>query len=887
MASPSTSSPTASDGLKPSSEPGRQQTSQAVPRKRRRRTPISNAAEDCSACRKRQVRCDRVRPYCSQCVEIGRDCPGYKTTLTWGVGVASRGKLRGLALPIANSAKVQGAAREVRRPAGNTGTNTSSATNAAGHPVRSRPAATAKPDQATPALEDCAVGRHGDLSLLSPQTSGSMPEISSYHAMTASAQYAPNMSSSAPSFSGWDMSGYQEHLPASKQQQNSSSLLPRPLQRVHTHFAVPYEDCVSPASTASWSDVGYQSPTELPHTPEELPMWDPYLDPYPTAPYAAGHQSPSMASMDGSAAFLEPPRSCPALIDDMSSSVSSEQTSSGSPELAAIYVPDLNSMSMPNTVLHGHNGMMLSSASYGAFGCGPEMGPQLAGFTLSRRKSSLANFTPRSSITSIPKNIGSARFSSLPPRLQYLLHYYETAICPFLSALEDFNPYVCHILPLAQSSKSLQNAIAALSLNNMRMRKIHAPESSLDASYTTPLSPNAAPDYRSSIPEITTEEQNYKGASIELLDRQLTDPSRTKDDAVLATLLVLCLYHCCDSGFSKFRTQLTGVQKLINMRDRSQRTSFICWVEMFFIWFDVFTSAVNNRETEIRPESLESLNLSLAQGPLEYHSGCDLHLFQLIARLGRLNLLSQNLPVREKSIQVTPRATKREAAKDYYSLKTQDWSTTVQTDPPWPATTHTESVEHHSQFWSEWHDVRKQLQSWDVDTPNPFQSASGPKLPKPHLCSATPAALPPRQQDMFHINEAFRYAALIYVERLSKPSLSSSALDFQNLVAQSLYHISQVGVTSCVNKFLLWPLFITGTESIDEMHRSIIRERCIKIHKESGFFNNLSTLEVLERVWKQDKQGVMSGWISHDIMDGQAFRWRNSMDRVDGEYIII
>ncbi|KAI9828114.1 MAG: hypothetical protein M1832_003641 [Thelocarpon impressellum] len=75
----------------------------AAPRKRRRRAPATGAADDCFACRKRHVKCDRRRPYCSQCLEHGKECSGYKTQLTWGVGVASRGKLRGLSLPIAKS----------------------------------------------------------------------------------------------------------------------------------------------------------------------------------------------------------------------------------------------------------------------------------------------------------------------------------------------------------------------------------------------------------------------------------------------------------------------------------------------------------------------------------------------------------------------------------------------------------------------------------------------------------------------------------------------------------------------------------------------------------------------------------------------------------------
>lgn len=75
-------------------------------RKRRRRAPAGGAADDCFTCIRRNTKCDRRRPYCSQCLEIGNECSGYKTQLTWGVGVASRGKLRGLSLPIAKAPPV-------------------------------------------------------------------------------------------------------------------------------------------------------------------------------------------------------------------------------------------------------------------------------------------------------------------------------------------------------------------------------------------------------------------------------------------------------------------------------------------------------------------------------------------------------------------------------------------------------------------------------------------------------------------------------------------------------------------------------------------------------------------------------------------------------------
>jgi len=152
-------------------------------------------------------------------------------------------------------------------------------------------------------------------------------------------------------------------------------------------------------------------------------------------------------------------------------------------------------------------------------------------------------------------------------------------------------------------------------------------------------------------------------------------------------------------------------------------------------------------------------------------------------------------------------------------------------------------------------------------------------------------AMSPNEAALLHISESFRYAALLYTERLAHPTLPAGSLNFQNLVAQGLFHISQIGITSCVNKFLLWPLFIVGTECVDPEHRAVVRQRCVEIQRESGFFNNLSGLEVLERVWQDDDEGVdgdMQGPRQGSFgTSQQAFRWRKAMDRVDGEYIVI
>lgn len=83
-------------------------------RKRRRRAPATGAAEDCFTCRANGTKCDRRRPYCGPCLDISNECKGYRTQLTWNVGVASRGKLRGMTLPVSIESNISVAERDRR-----------------------------------------------------------------------------------------------------------------------------------------------------------------------------------------------------------------------------------------------------------------------------------------------------------------------------------------------------------------------------------------------------------------------------------------------------------------------------------------------------------------------------------------------------------------------------------------------------------------------------------------------------------------------------------------------------------------------------------------------------------------------------------------------------
>jgi len=829
-------------------------TAAAAPRKRRRRAPATGAAEDCHACRKRGVKCDRKRPYCGQCIEMGKECAGYRTTLTWGVGVASRGKLRGMSLPIAKS------------PTQATTTARDPKTQATAATKATQPIATAQ--QSPTRFEtrgSIDYGVHSPTSPASPMTF-SAPQEYQYYGPTSP---IPIPSPTTPM--NFNMPGFGEHMDPFHP--NSSKLrrahLHRgPLQRLQTSLTVPYDDnglSASSASLGTYSDSDFPSPSDYPHTPhDEFPFADNSIPRYhPSFNYSEHHSMGSMENFN----YHEMPHTMP-MADDMSSSISSDQSVQDFNEVSS-GPQSMGPPAYPDIFIEGEMSSSLNGLSHPGFSYLPSEGMSSNG--------SGPLFIDESALTtSIPQSLTVA--SHLSPRMRFLLDFFANAICPVLVAGDDqSNPYRMHIMPLAMRSEGLRNAIAALSTNNIRMRG-GTEGRRLSYAQDLPILPDHAfsqmttQELREMHGEPSNEEVHYKTQSIVLLNQRLVDPHGAQDDSVLATLLILCLFHVCDSGFTKFRTQLAGVQKLLSIRDRSVQSPFVGWIEFFFTWFDTLTSAINDRETEVHGDSLDMMNLTANLGASEHLSGCEGRLFKLIARLGRLNLMSQNRPVRDS--ETTPCASPRLQRKgsDFYSVTFNSmdgngWrSPDVEMGSPGADPSRAD-------FWNEWQDIRTRLQQWEMDIPQtPLMDFS----------------LSSEESAMLHMSESFRYAALLYTERLAHPTSPPSAANFQSLVRQGLFHISHIGITSEVNKFLLWPLFIIGTECADAEHRAVVRVRCVEIQRESGFFNNLSGLEVLEKVWQDDDECIGDS-LDWTVGTGprQAFRWRKAMDRVDGEYIMI
>ena len=801
-----------------------------------------------------------------------KDCSGYKTALTWGVGVASRGKLRGLSLPIASSKKASsnGDDGEEKR--------------------ESSPRKLAKLGPARRASDSKSSGQ--PRASTSAATTNSAATPTNYGFVNMDPTSAPS-STSSPMYPPPNLAWRQ---PTFLSQTKGTRLLnkkPRrhtlqPLQVPSMHPSRDYGVMPMTASIVG----GYGGQHNLGLSPHMSPMVSTFTGYGLLSPTHKDFSLPSSESYDNN--FFTSNN----LVwtgNSIGSSVSSDQSS----QTGADDLPFYGGMDGLLPMQHTFSSKDLSITS----------APDATAFMMDSKYSNFNHETP----PLVPDDVGDHSMTvarTLPslaigntPKIQFLIDYYDKVISPVIVAFDGpTNPYRSHILSLAIESETLQHAIAALSASNLRMRRSQNPsstnrslqnndDSSHDQSVRRSSFAHSLMDVRiDRLPETSTnepsaEELYHKGAAIKGLNEQLADPNRRADDSILASLLILCLYHICDTGVAKFKTQFAGVKKILALRGgtRGSNSKASNWLTIMFTWFDAMTATVNDREGLLSGDDVDMSKLSGDDWALENLAGCDGRLFKIIAKLGRLNLLSQNRPVSNSSPRSSPRSSPPAKSRplpspsstDYYSMNHNrfdgnGWSTLPESEQP-------VETDSRAQFWKEWTDIRQRLREWQLDdTVSIPTESTNPQEDR---------------RDLLHISESFRYSALLYTERLAYPHLPSVHANFQTLVTQALYHISNVKS----DVFLLWPLFITGTECVSEQGRSLIRERCLDIQKDSGFFNNISGLELLEKVWRDDcgdeaREGTMQPMNLTGMGPGeysQGFKWRKAMERVDGEYIVV
>ena len=453
-------------------------------------------------------------------------------------------------------------------------------------------------------------------------------------------------------------------------------------------------------------------------------------------------------------------------------------------------------------------------------------------------------------------------------KMPFFLDYYKNIMCPSMVFIDGpHNPFRDHILQLAATSQSLRHAICALAACNLRMKR----KLSL-GQHTRELSQGkdeAQPGDHS-----LSEEYQHRNVAVHLLNQQLNDAANSSHDSVLATILLLCHYRMVESGIAKFHTQFAGVKKILSMRRAAHYTNSrdSAWMEALFTYFDAISASINDREAQLNSAFYGVMpDAQLLPPGAENLVGCDRELFRTISKLGRLNLLSQHRPVmnvmppsplprgvpsRSQSPLGSPLGhatfmkhpqppSSHGNLNDFFSLPVNGGAfggpgVGMPEDDELLASPPVAAADNNSSFWREWKEARQALQSWEFDAGR--------------VAATLPGGSPSAQQmrDLGSLSEAFRYAALLYTERLAAPHLPPSHAAFQDLVSQVVFYATSLEPGSAAEKFLLWPLFVAGSECVNELQQKIVRSKCRDIMARSGYMNNLAALDVLERLWAGD-----------------------------------
>ncbi|CAI6096378.1 unnamed protein product [Clonostachys chloroleuca] len=807
----------------------------ATARKRRRRAPAGGAADDCFTCIKRNVKCDRRRPYCSQCLEVSNECSGYKTRLTWGVGVASRGKLRGLSLPIAKAPPVSretkkspsSRSRELQTTGSvinvspiHTHSHNHSQSQSHSHGSMNMNAHAQMHSSAMHWPEHDDARRHAHTQMHPVRSPIDIPPVSQPSVASAPAtpyglpsyDYLSMSHSEEPPMhhhGSWNNVGYSTGMVHSPEHQPKYSKFPLPLVT---------EGLSSSVSSVN-SDVDYMSPMSQSYHRDEVPFINsPTLlyDHYSTHQSSPGPQSPPSAIViDHSRA----PTSCPGLV----------YTPSEPGSLPSTHPLDVFETQISHKMMRECDNLNARDASMNK-NVHSSMGPPPRSWHQKGHPvAHVHNQLPFSGWKCESGRPGEAS-QELASRMPFFMDYYTTTLCPAMVFIDGpGNPFRDVILDLARGSPSLQHAICAFSACNLRMKRklslgLDAKQLSL-ALIADKKSAEGIADVDINDPALS-EEYQHRNLAVYLLNQQLNDPSRCGHDSVVATILLLCHYRMMESGVAKFQIQFAGIQKILSMRKNPNHTSNSepSWMQRLFTHFDAISASVNDREAQLPTD----------MGVVENLVGCDHRLLHTIRKLGRINLLSQKRPVRNTG-------------------------------------------EHtgHSVFWVEWQEARQSLQTWQFNA-----STTVANLPSAPSLAQT--------RDLRALSEAFRYAALLYLERLANPDLPSRHSSFQQLVTQVVHYATDMGANSSAEKFLLWPLFVAGSECVNHLQQNIIRTRCLDMMSRSGYMDNLSALEVLEKLWSMGMSGSETGTLDGKESSRNPFNWASCLGGpgVDVEWIM-
>lgn len=458
---------------------------------------------------------------------------------------------------------------------------------------------------------------------------------------------------------------------------------------------------------------------------------------------------------------------------------------------------------------------------------------------------------------------GPVRISAeLAANMPFLMDYYRVTVCPSMVLIDGpTNPFREHILQLAANSQSLQHAICALSACNLRIKRMLSlyqdTRKLLQKLMAEKQAAEAVPCTQLEDPSLS-EEHQHRNLAISLLNQQLNNPINSDHDSSLATILLLCHYRMAKCGIAEIHTQFAGIKKFLSMRNQHfGQSSNSTWMQGLFTCYGTISASIDGRETRLASQFPV---VQVVPRGIENFVGCDRELFKIISKLGRLSLLAQHRTTQSKlasndaRCSLCPlRSPLAYAYKDSMSGQGQPGDTHHPHPHHFDATSFCTALDndemlapaiassgayddYHSMFGYEWKESYLALQKWQFDS-----STVAAWLPE------SPSS--PQARDIGNLSETFRYAALLYMERLASPDLPSGHDSFQNLVSQIVYYAMSLESPGTAENFLLWPMFVAGSECIIELQQNIVRSKCRGIVFRSGYMNSMKAFDELERLW--------------------------------------
>lgn len=142
------------------------------------------------------------------------------------------------------------------------------------------------------------------------------------------------------------------------------------------------------------------------------------------------------------------------------------------------------------------------------------------------------------------------------------------------------------------------------------------------------------------------------------------------------------------------------------------------------------------------------------------------------------------------------------------------------------------------------------------------------------LCSDNTVDIEERlhlSQDRYHCAEAWRYALLIYTQRVfywDRNNSPPSSLSW--LARRTLDHVRSCRRTSQAQKQLLLPVFLAGSETTDDGMRRFAQKYCMwwATHSRYNMFNSGSFL--LEEIWRAGSYNAWWGSVIDQKPNGDA-----------------